>query len=152
MTPNPPDKCINGARYKFVPGPATTSSSSGSPYTNPTTGELYAPEYYLAQIVAMLKPIYEHLTAWQGVIISNEIVAPAKIQRKRYRMTPAARTIRIEADTPIQVWLNDDRGMAIPVGGERRALYLSDLPPNAAIHDIYVTTSEETHLYILAVA
>ena len=109
-------------------------------------------EYYLAQIAVMLQPIYEHYASWQGIIISNEVIVPPNSQRKRYQILPAVRTIRIEADASVLIWLNTDQGMAIPIGGDRRTLYLSDLPPRAAIREIYVTSVEETRINILGVA
>lgn len=169
MPNDPHERCIDGSRYRFVPAGAAvdpgTPGAPGAPGTPGTPGTPGAPgvpgvpgaapgsvEYYLAQIAAMLQPIYEHYATWYGIIISNEIVVPPGSQRKRYQITPAARTIRIESDALVLIWLNTDQGMAIPIGGDRRTLYLSDLPPQAAIREIYVTSIEETHINILAVA
>lgn len=140
------ERCVDGARYRFVPDPG--SVQPGAVSDDPAT----AIAYYLSQIVALLTPISRHYATWQGEIISGEIVVPANSNRKQCSISPAARTIRIESDSAINIWLNTDRGVSIPVGGDRRVLYLADLPPDAAIHDIYVTCVEETVLNILAVA
>ncbi|MFA7087397.1 MAG: hypothetical protein WC145_12090 [Aliarcobacter sp.] len=147
MSNDPHERCIDGSRYRFVPD--GSAGSLGSPGADTQPGSA---EHYLAQIVAMLQPIYEHYASWQGIIISNEVIVPPNSQRKRYQILPAVRTIRIEADASVLIWLNTDQGMAIPIGGDRRTLYLSDLPPRAAIREIYVTSVEETRINILGVA
>jgi hypothetical protein len=140
------ERCIDGSRYVFVPDNVTMI---GDPGTGDASERM---AYYLEQIATMLAPIYEHYASWYGEIISSEITVPANSQRRRYSLSPAARTIRIECDSVATIWLNEDRGVPIPIGGDRRVLYLSDLPPKAAIHDIYVTTVEEMHMNLLAVS
>lgn len=140
------ERCIDGARYRFVPN----SASPGG--VVPPAGEEASVAYYLSVIANLLQPISEHFASWQGIIISNDVTIPAGSQRKKVQIYPAARTIRIEADAAALIWLNNEQGMSISIGGDRRTLYLSDLPPKAAIHDIYVTTAPETRLSILAVA
>ncbi|MFA6695020.1 MAG: hypothetical protein WCR85_00185 [Sphaerochaeta sp.] len=150
---NEKEKCIDGSRYRFVPNEVSIGPvGNGNTPPQQGDGSSGAVAYYLSQLVNMLQPIYEHYAAWQGVITSREINVPADAQRKKYQIYPAARTIRIETDAPINIWINEDRGVSIPLGGERRVLYLSDLPPKAAIHDIYVTSMAETNLSILTVA
>lgn len=140
------ERCIDGDRYIFVPD-SESFLSGGS-----TDDSESAVASYLSQIVALLTPISQHFSTWKGVIISGEMVVPANSNRKKFSVSPAARTIRIESDSSANIWLNDDRGIPIFIGGDRRVLYLSDLPPSAAIHDIYVTCVGETVLTILAVA
>ncbi len=90
---------------------------------------------------------------WQGSIVPMEVKIPAGTQRRHIRVTPPARTIRIETDAEIQLWLNDDSGTAIAMGGGRRIITLSDLPPTAAIHDVIVTTmNDSATIFILGVS
>ncbi|MFA7121796.1 MAG: hypothetical protein WC277_10000 [Bacilli bacterium] len=114
-------------------------------------GDPEDPVTYLRQLVEMLQPMTEHY-AWLGVITPMDLQIPAGTQRRRFQISPHARTIRIETDATIQIWLNADDGGAITMGKDRKTLSLSDLPPAAAIHDIFVTTVEDTKMFILGVA
>lgn len=135
------EKCIDGSRYRF----AADGSGGEMP------GDPEDPVTYLRQLVEMLQPMTEHY-AWLGVITPMDLQIPAGTQRRRFQICPHARTIRIETDATIQIWLNADDGGAITMGKDRKTLSLSDLPPAAAIHDIFVTTVEDTKMFILGVA
>ena len=135
------EKCIGGSRYRFA-----ADGSGGEMPREPDD-----PTTYLRQMVEMLQPMTDYY-AWLGVITPMNLQIPAGMQRKRFQISPPARTIRIETDASVSIWLNDDNGVAISMGTDRKTLSLSDLPPVAAIHDIFVTTVEDTKVFILGVA
>ncbi len=132
------ERCFDGSLYRL-----DADSTSGVPGSS---GE------YLRTITNLLQDLVDHMV-WQGSIVPMEVKIPAGTQRRHIRVTPPARTIRIETDTEIQLWLNDDSGTAITMGDGRRIITLSDLPPAAAIHDVIVTTmSDNATIFILGVA
>lgn len=140
------ERCIDGSKYRFI----SDVMGSGDWFDDDLL-EGYGLTPFQRAVVKMLRPIAEHYT-WRGTITPMEVRIPADVQRHQIHIHPAARTIRIETSGPVEVWLNNDSGVSITMGGDRRVLYLSDLPPAAAIRAIYVTTVETTYLNILAVA
>lgn len=132
------ERCFDGSLYRL-----DADSTSGVPGSS---GE------YLRTITNLLQDLVDHMV-WQGSIVPMEVKIPAGTQRRHIRVTPPARTIRIETDAEIQLWLNDDSGTAIAMGGGRRIITLSDLPPTAAIHDVIVTTmNDSATIFILGVS
>lgn len=146
------EKCINGSRFRFVPDTMRGVAGSSSAASYPNSDTEISSDQYLALIANLLKPVYENYAAWTGDISPNEFTAPANSQRKRFEIFPAARTIRVECDVAAQIWFNKDNGVPIHLGGDRKAIYLSDLPPVAAIHDIYVTCETEARIFVLGVS
>lgn len=131
-------QCIDGSLYRFV--------SDGS--------ELDIPcdlEGCVRVIAGLLQTLVEQHT-WLGVITPLEVRIPAGTQRHHIRIAPSARTIRIETSAKVDVWLNADTGVPIPMGEGRSVVTLSDLPPAAVIHDVIVTTEVDTTIFILGVA
>lgn len=129
------EKCIDGSRYRFVPSTA-----------GPEAGE-----DTLEYIARLLEVISEHYN-WLGVITPYEITVPANSTKRRIAIDPPARTFRLETDASVSIWINTSDGLPINLDGSRRILYLSDLPPAGAIHDIYVSTYESAKLYMIGVS
>lgn len=142
------EKCIGGDLYHFVPDdPVVTESRDTEVGTDAGTIE-----ERLAMIAELLTPVYEYYSGWTGTITPYAFVVPANSQKKRYQIYPAARTIRIECDISAMMWLNSNSGVPIPIGADRKVVSLNNLPPQAAVHDIYVTCDAEAKILVLGVS
>lgn len=142
------EKCIDGSLYHFVPAAPEISGAPGGGI-DVDTGTI---EEYLSAIVELLTPLYDYYSGWTGTITPYAFVVPANSQKKHYQIFPAARTIRIECDVSAMVWLNSNSGVPIPIGADRKVVSLNNLPPQAAVHDIYVTCEPEARIMILGVS
>ncbi len=135
------ERCFDGSKYRFA-----ADGSGGA-----LEGDPNSPITYLRQIIEMLQPVTEHY-AWLGIITPIDARVPANAYKRRIAINPPARTIRIETNASIEMWLNDDSGVPIVMGGDRKVFTISDLPPAAAISAIIVSSVDEANLSIIGVA
>ena len=142
------EKCIDGSLYHFVTAAPEEPEAPGGDIDE-DAGTI---EEYLSAIVELLTPLYYYYSGWTGTITPYAFVVPANSQKKHYQIFPAARTIRIECDVSAMIWLNSNSGVPIPIGADRRVVSLNNLPPQAAVHDIYVTCESEARILILGVS
>lgn len=142
------EKCIDGSLYHFVTAAPEEPEAPGGDIDE-DAGTI---EEYLSAIVELLTPLYYYYSGWTGTITPYAFVVPANSQKKHYQIFPAARTIRIECDVSAMIWLNSNSGVPIPIGADRRVVSLNNLPPQAAVHDIYVTCEPEARILILGVS
>ena len=129
------EKCIDGSKYRFV-------SSVSGPESEETTIE------YIARL---LEIIAEHYN-WLGVVTPYEVTIPSQSVKRRVAIDPPARTIRIESDAAVSIWLNSSDGIPINLDGSHRVLYLSDLPPIGAVHSLFVSAVDSAKLYVIGVS
>ena len=142
------EKCIDGSLYHFVTAAPEEPEAPGGDIDE-DAGTI---EEYLSAIVELLTPLYYYYSGWTGTITPYAFVVPANSQKKHYQIFPAARTIRIECDVFAMIWLNSNSGVPIPIGADRKVVSLNNLPPQAAVHDIYVTCESEARILILGVS